>query len=339
MEDVPQEVSTFGKGDHRTPMILIEDNEGNRTNLFTFESYEILKSFEYKTLPSVKDDKKEGEVLKVVLKDTDSNIRLISFYMVFESLDVITRKNIVINDRESNIKLKQAYSLNLDLRGDDLCVKTFNGNWANEMNEYNQKVTIGKYVSDTICGVSSNRTNPLIYLYKDGSTESAGESYAFNLIYSGNHSEVVERTFTGNVRVLTGMNPFTFEYTLGKGEEFEIPEAIMSYSSEGFTKLSLNMQRFVRDHIVEEKFRNFPRKVLNNSWEACYFNFNESKLLKMAKCAKSLGVELFVLDDGWFSTRNDDTQGLGDWVENKKKLPHGLKGLSDRIHKMCFIEF
>ena len=334
LECIHQEISTWGKGDIHNPQFLIKDADAFTSNLFTYKSHEVLESYDYKSLPSVKDDLKEGEVLKITLEDKESNIELFAFYTVFEGTNVITRKHVIKNNREDFITLKQAYSLNLDMMNDSYNLKSFHGEWNKEMNEYNQKLSIGKLVMESTIGVSSSRCNPLMYLYKDGCSLDNGECYAFNLIYSGNHQEVFEVDYNNHLRVQMGMNPFTFEFRLNSGDEFEVPEAIMSYSNKGFNKMSIDLQNFVRDHIIEEKFRYFPRKVLNNSWEACYFNFNERKLLKMAKCAKKLGVELFVLDDGWFGERNDDTKGLGDWFENKKKLPHGLKGLSDGMKKI-----
>ena len=334
LENTLQEVSSWGKGDIHSPQFLIKNKDGFTTNLFTYKSHEIIKSYEYIHIPSVKDDLGEGEVLKINLKDEVENIEISLFYTVFSNTNVITRKHVIKNASEDPITLKQAFSLNLDMKNDSFNLKSFHGEWNNEMNEYNQKLSIGKTVMESLTGTSSNRCNPLMYLYKDGCTNDSGECYAFNLIYSGNHQEIFELDFNNNLRIQTGMNPFTFEYTMEKGEEFEVPEAIMSYTNKGFNKISIDLQNFVRDHIIESNFRYFPRKVLNNSWEACYFNFNERKLLKMAKCAKKLGCELFVLDDGWFGDRNDDTKALGDWIENKKKLPHGLKGLGDKIRKL-----
>ena len=310
LEYYPQEVSSWGKGDIRQPQFLLKDKDGFTTNLFTYESHEIKESYEYITLPSVKDDLKEGEVLIVTLMDKENHIQLEDIYTVFSKYDVITRKHVIKNLNEDPVTLKNAYSMCLDLRNEDYMVKSFHGHWNYEMNEYNTKLNIGRLINESMTGTSSSRSNPLVYLYKDGSTEDTGKSYAFNLLYSGNHQESFEVDFLGNLRVLCGMNPFTFEWNLEKGKEFEVPEAIMSFSDKGFSQLSINLQNFVRNHIIEETFRLVPRKVLNNSWEACYFNFNERKLLSMARCAKRLGCELFVLDDGWFGERNDDHRGM-----------------------------
>lgn len=202
------------------------------------------------------------------------------------------------------------------------------------MNRYDQDLVIGTMISESLCGLSSSRSNPFVMISKKGCQENYGEVYGFNLIYSGNHMESVEVDSLDQARFLTGINPTTFDYTLNKNETFETPEAIMTYSNQGYNTLSHHMHDFVNNHIIRGEWASLPRPVLNNSWEAAYFKFNQRKLLKMAKSAAKVGVELFVLDDGWFSIRNDDTQGLGDWKENNKKLPHGLKGLAEKINKL-----
>lgn len=331
LEVTPLEVSSLGKGDIRTPMIELINPDSSNTSNFLYESHIIDSIIKYETLPY---SKGESESLIITLKDFENNIELKIAYNVFLSEDVITRQATIKNLNKEEIKLKKAYSLNLDLKNDDYIVRSFHGHWANEMNLYDRKLVIGEYVNETRAGVSSNRVNPFFMLYKDGAKEDIGDVFGFNLIYSGNHKEILEVDSLGNLRVLFGINPETFEYLLKENEIFEIPEAIMSYSQNGFNGLSQNLHSYIRSHIIDKEFVSFPRKVLNNSWEACYFNFNEKKLLSMARLAKKLGVELFVLDDGWFKGRNDDTSSLGDWIEDKKKLKSGLKGFGEKIRKL-----
>lgn len=331
LEITPVEISTRGKGDLRYPSIEIENANGSRTSDFTYDSYELKSSEEYSTLPSSKGD---CPSLILHLKDINNKIDMDLIFTVFEEENVISRKTIIRNKNKSDIKLIKAFSINLDLKGDNYTMRSFHGHWGKEMGIYDQDIVIGRCVSETTAGVSSSRSNPFFILYKKGCTEDNGEAFGFNLVYSGNHQESVEKDTFNNIRVLTGINPETFNFILKENEEFEVPEAIMSYSSNGFTSLSLNFHHFIKEHIVDSKFKAYPRPVLNNSWEACYFNFDEKKLLKMGRCAKKLGVELFVLDDGWFGRRTDDTKGLGDWTENRKKLNHGLSGLSLRMQKI-----
>ncbi len=333
-EVMPQEVSTFGKGDMRNPMIKLLHKNGVTTTDLRYDTHEVTNVFNYKDMPSVKDDLKEGECLLITLKDFENKVTLKLAYNVFSKDDVITRKHILINESKEELEVLRAFSNNLDLRNNNYQMRSFHGAWANEMNVYDRDLVIGRTIAEALTGTSSARCNPFIMIHSKGAQEDSGEVFGFNLLYSGNHQESAEVDFFNNARVLQGMNPETFRYILKPNESLEIPESVMSYSPNGYRGLSLSLHSFIMNHIVEENFRFFPRKVLNNSWEACYFNFNEKKLVKMAKCAKSLGCELFVLDDGWFGKRDNDTSSLGDWTENRKKLPSGLKGLSHKINRL-----
>ncbi len=183
-------------------------------------------------------------------------------------------------------------------------------------------------------GCSSSRANPFFMVHSPDASESIGSVYGFNLIYSGNHYAAIEVNAFGKTRIVNGIQPEGFEWILQKGEEFEAPESVMTYSPHGFTGQSENMHKFVREHIVRGKWKNVPRPVLLNSWEACYFNISEHTLPELASIGKDIGIEMLVMDDGWFGERNDDEHSLGDWDANPKKLPHGLKGLGDKLNSM-----
>ena len=329
------EYSTRGKGDIRNPQIEIQYFDGSRTSDFKYISYEIRKHVEIEELPTTKSKDKNIEDLVITLLDEENQVELKLIYSIFEDCDVISRRCEIKNLGKDEIKILRAFSLQFDFFNDHNYVfSSFHGSWIREMNRYDQDIIMGTLISESLCGVSSSRSNPFVMISKKGCNEYYGEVYGFNLIYSGNHMESVEVGSFNQVRFLTGINPTTFDYTLAKDEIFETPEAIMTYSNKGFNEMSHHMHDFVNDHVIRGDWDKIPRPVLNNSWEAAYFNFNERKLLKMAKAAKKTGIELFVLDDGWFSTRNDDTQGLGDWKENFKKLPKGIKGLCKKINKL-----
>ena len=325
LETMLLEVSSMGNGDIRNPSIDIQLKNGCRDLDFIFDSYEIRKHTEMKTLPTSHTNKEDIEELVVSLLDKENNIRLNIIFSVYEENDVISRRMEVINLNEEEIKILKAMSLHLDLIIKDYKLISFHGGWAREMKRYDQPCVIGTISSESVCGVTSSRSNPFIMLGNQNVTEEFGEVYGFNLVYSGNHLESVETDTFNHIRVMSGINPRKFDYSLKKDEVFETPEGIMTYSSSGLRKLSHNMHDFVRNHIVRGAFQDLPRPVLNNSWEAAYFSFNERKLLKMAKKASEAGMELFVIDDGWFGVRNNDLQGLGDWYVNKKKLPGGLE--------------
>lgn len=335
LEDICLEVSSYGKGDIREPFIEIIHDDGSSTCDFRFDSFEIKKYKEpLKTLPSSYDENNQVEELRITLKDEQYKIKLIISYFVFEKCDVITRASKVINEGDVEIRLERLMSTQIDFDHNEIIFTNFTGAWAREMNRNDSLCHQGKMINSSNAGVSSNRNNPFVILSEVGTTEDFGNCYGMNLIYSGNHYEAVEVNSFGKLRFVSGINPNGFSFRLKSGEEFEAPEAVMTFSNKGFNGMSHNMHDFIRKHIVRGKWKDKERPVLINSWEAAYFDISESKIMKMAKAAKEVGVELFVIDDGWFGKRNDDTTSLGDWNVNYKKLPGGIKGISDKINEL-----
>ena len=331
-EDMLLEVSSVGKGDFREPFILVKYPDGSSTSDFIFKEATVLDEPELLVkMPSALPTGEDIKQLKVVLKERVRAVELVLYYTVFEKCNVITRRAVLKNLEKENITIKRIMSLQLDLDEAGLKAITFGGNWGREMKRTDTIVESHTFVNSTASGVSSNRSNPFVMLTKTDATEEAGDCYGFNLIYSGNHYEAVDVSGFYKTRFITGINPLNFEWVLGPDEEFETPEAVMTYSARGYRELSLNMQHFVKKHIVRGKFADKPRPILLNSWEAAYFNISESRILSLAKKAKEAGVELLVMDDGWFKGRNDDTTSLGDWVEDKKKLPGGIEGLAKKV--------
>lgn len=335
LEDIRLEMSSLGKGDIREPFIEIIYPDGGMTCDFLYDHCEILeRKEELETLPSSYGEEGEVEGLKLVLKDRSYKVALELCYYVFADKNVITRTSKVINQGETQIKLKRIMSTQLDFETDDYMLTTFNGAWAREMQKHDMKLTAGKHVNSSICGSSSSRANPFVMLWKNDATEDAGTCYGLNLVYSGNHYEAAEVSGHHKTRFVAGINPMGSSFLLKEGESFEAPEAVMTVSDNGFNGMSQNMHRFVRENIVRGVWKDKVRPVLLNSWEAAYFKIDESKLLKLAKAGKEVGVELFVMDDGWFGNRNDDKSSLGDWFVNKKKLPNGLEGLVKKINDL-----
>lgn len=335
LEDMCLEMSAYGRGDIREPFLEIVHADGSFTSNFTFVKAEINKGKEeYETLPGSYDESGEVEHLCLTLEDKSYGLTLELHYYVYEACDVITRSTKLINSSEESIQLKRLMSMQIDFQTAGYEFTTFTGAWGREMNRHTLKAESGKLMNASYTGTSSNRANPFVMLSKDGCNEDVGECYGFNLIYSGNHYEAVEVSSFGKTRIVTGINPQSFCFVLVAGECFEAPEAVMSYSNVGFNGLSQHMHAFIREHIVRGEWKNKPRPVLLNSWEASYFDINERKLLSLAKAGKEVGVELFVMDDGWFGTRDDDTQALGDWQVNPKKLPNGIKGVVDKVRAL-----
>lgn len=329
------ECSALGKGDLREPMVEVTGKKGVRTLDFVYDSHEISEGKKaFATLPGSYDETGKVKQLKVVLKDKWQELTLELYYWVYEECNVITRTAVLQNDGSESVTVERLLSFLVDLDEDDFAVRSFTGAWAREMHANRIPLTGGKYVLSSMSGTSSNRVNPFFFLEKSETSEDFGPCVGFNLIYSGNHYEAMEVSPYGKTRVVSGIQPCGFSWVLAPGERLEAPEAVMTYTSAGRNGMSKNLHAFVREHIVRGSWKKKERPVLLNSWEASYFDFNESKLLRLAEAGKSVGIELFVMDDGWFGKRDDDTSSLGDWTENKKKLPNGLQGLAKKVNAL-----
>lgn len=336
LEDMLLEVSSVGKGDFREPSIVLRYPDGSRTSDFIFESYEILDNpvFSESMPNAIEDGNGTLEQIKITLSENVKGVKLDLYYCVFPKCDVITRRAVLRNVSEEEINISRLMSLQLDI--DDIGYKmtTFGGCWGREMHKHDTLIDHGSIVNHSMTGITSNRNNPFVMLTKEETNEYSGEGYGFNLIYSGNHYESASVSGFYKTRFMSGLDFTDFNWTLAKGECFETPEAVMTYSSEGYRGISLNMQHFVKRHIVRGKYKDTPRPILLNSWEAAYFDINESKLLSLAKKAHEAGIELFVMDDGWFKGRNNDKTSLGDWVVDTKKLSGGVERLAEKVHEL-----
>lgn len=321
-DTLPLEWSGAGRGDYReTPIEL----NGAATD-FRYVGFEIVDGIVAMGLPQARDG---GETLIITMEQPNARLRL--YYTAFET--ALTRRAVLENIGGEPLKLTKLMSLCLDLPG-DFEMTTFNGGWIAEMGKVTAPVTASRVVNESTTGASSNRHNPGFLLSRPGATEDHGRIYGFNLVYSGNHYASAQRSLQGLTRVMQGVSPDHFAWEIAPGANFETPEAVLCWSDGGFNGLSRRMHRFVNDHIVPKYWRYRHRPVLYNDWEGCMFDFSHSRLMGLARKAKNLGCELFVLDDGWFGDRNNDRAGLGDYSVNKKKLPRGLKGLSRDVRKL-----
>lgn len=335
LEDVCLEFSSLGKGDIREPFVEAVLTDGSTSLDFQFDGVSQKKGKEaLVTLPSSYDELGDAEQLIVTLRDRNSALKVKLIYSVFAECDVITRSVLVENSGEEAVKLTRIMSSQIDFADSDFNFICFQGAWAREMQRCSVPVQGGKLVNASYTGTSSNRANPFVMLTRKNASEDMGECFGFNLIYSGNHYEAVEVNGYGKARFVQGINPQNFEFILNGGESFEAPEAVMSYSTDGYNGLSQNMHSFVKEHIVRGKYKKKERPILLNSWEASYFDIDKAGLVKLAKEGKNVGIELFVMDDGWFGKRDDDSHSLGDWEVNEKKLPGGLDALAKEINKL-----
>lgn len=321
LDALPLEWSGAGRGDYReTPIEL----NGSATD-FRYVRHEILPGIApmESSLPQAKGD---CETLAVYLRQPGAE--LILYYTLFET--AVTRRTVLRCTGDTPIVADKLMSFSVDLPG-QFEMTAFGGGWIAEMRKTVTPVGFTRVVSESTTGASSNRNNPGFLLSEPGATEDDGVVFGFNLVYSGNHYASAQLSLQGLTRVMQGISPDHFCAIVNPGECFETPEAVLCWSDRGFGGLSQNMHTFVNHQIIPAPWQGKVRPVLYNDWEGCMFDFNQARLLDLAKRAKGLGCELFVLDDGWFGKRNDDKAGLGDYTVNQKKLPQGLEGLSKKI--------
>lgn len=335
LEDLRLEMSSYGKGDIREPFVETVCADGSTTLDFLYQDAEMTRGkLQPEGMPGAYGTEEEAEQLCVRLADAQSGLSLLLYYSVFAACDVITRSAVLENTGAEAVTLKRLMSLQLDFDSHDYVFTSFHGAWAREMKRSDLPTRAGRLVNASYAGTSSSRANPFVMLSRPNTCEDAGDCYGFHLIYSGNHYEAAEVSSFGKLRLVTGMNPQSFSWVLTPGQHFWAPEAFMTYSAEGFGKMSRILHHFIREHIVRGVWQHRVRPVLLNSWEAAYFDISERKLLKLAKAGRDAGIELFVMDDGWFGERKDDTSSLGDWEPNPEKLPGGLKGIADKVRAL-----
>ncbi len=315
--------SGSGRGDYRESPVELE----GQAAAFRYESHRSLPGIRpTRDLPQAHG---KAETLELVL--TQENARLTLYFTLFPT--ALTRRTVLENTGSSPLTVTKLMSSCLDLPG-SYDLTAFHGGWISEMQKRTAPVTETRQVIESTTGFSSHKHHPGFLLSAPGATEEQGLVYGFNLVYSGNHYAGIQRSAQNLTRVVQGISPDHFRMELAPGEALETPEAVLTVSDGGFEGVSQNMHAFVNGHIVPPYWQNRSRPVLYNSWEGCMFRFDEGKLLALARKAKKLGCELFVLDDGWFGKRNADNCSLGDYDVNKKKLPRGLKGLGQALNQM-----
>lgn len=329
------EWSGIGRGDYRISPLEVKMPDGSYVQDFLYKSHVIHKgAIKMETLPNAYGSKDDCMTLRIDLEDKSNQVELQLYYTVYEKSDVITRRAVLLNHNVKALTLRRALSMMMDLPNRNYKMITLDGGWINEAHINKRLLTPGTHVNSSTTGGSSNRHNPGFIIASKNTTQEHGWAFGFNLVYSGNHYSAVELSNTDIVRVTLGINPHCFEWELGENEEFETPEAIMSFSDKGYNGVSHHMHDFINEHIVRGNWKKRERPILLNNWEAHFFDFNEHKLLKLAEQGKKLGMEMFVLDDGWFGKRDSDKAGLGDYSVNEKKLPNGIRVFGDKIRRL-----
>ena len=335
LDTLPLEYACDGVGDYRITGAAAVHSDGSCALDLRYKSYRISKGkYSIKGLPAVYADESESETLEIVLKDKYSDIEVTLRYGVLPKLDIITRCASAANNTNEPVILTKAASLCLDIPHGEWEWVHFHGRHAMERLTERMPLCHGIQESSSTRGTSSHHQNPTVLLCSPDCTETSGSCIGAALMYSGSFQTKIQLDQMEQVRLVMGINPELFRWELKPSEVFDTPEVIMSYSSNGMEKLSHNFHKVIREHVCRGKYKLAERPVLINNWEATYFDFNEEKISKIAEQAAALGVDMLVLDDGWFGKRNDDCSGLGDWSVNEKKLCGGLGSLAEKIKKM-----
>ena len=333
LDRLPQECPVFGCGDMREGMLQVRHSDGSEALDLTYLSHSV--SDEKPALPGLPSARGEGSrTLTLTLRDEPTGVEVDLLYTLWDDCDAIARSAVIRNNGKTPVTLEKALSFCLDLEGSGYELVTLQGAWARERQWTRRRLVMGDQGTGTVRGASSQQTSPFLALTGDGCTEDSGECMGFALCWSGSFFANVHVDQFSSARVMMGVQPFDFSWELKGGECFRCPEAYLVYSFEGLGGMSRAFHRLVHSHITSGAFARASRPILINNWEATYFDFNEEKLLSIASCAKDAGVDLFVLDDGWFGRRDSDNCSLGDWTDDLRKLPEGLRGLSRKIHAM-----
>lgn len=334
LENIKQEYPTFGCGDMRFPAYEIERENGSHVVEFVYKEHKIYNGKpKLEGLPATyveSDD--EAQTLELVLEDTSINTRIVLLYTIYEAFPVIARSVRFECDSDEKITLLSAMSACVDLPDKDYEMIDLAGVWARERHVRRHKLDYGIQSIYSMRGCSSYQFNPFLALARENADEFQGQVYGFSLVYSGNFLAQTEVDNYDTARVLMGIHPNGFKWTLGKGESFQTPEMVMVYSEAGLNGMSQTFHKLYRTRLARGTWRDKVRPILINSWEAFYFDFDAPKLLGLADAAADLGMELFVLDDGWFGKRDDSTSSLGDWYPNEEKLKGTLKELAEKIN-------
>ena len=328
------EYSAYGTGDYRDYCLHAVYEDGSHVTDLRFVSYEVKEGkYALEGLPAMYQGEEKAETLEITLRDEYKNLEVVLYYGVFEDLDVITRACKIINQCEEQVRLLRAYSMGLDFDNKDMDMLHFYGRHAMERKMERSPLQHGFQGVESRRGYSSHQQNPFVILCKQDANEEYGWCYGASFVYSGNFSIQAEVSQTDLTRLTVGIQDTQFEFHLDSGESFTAPEVILSFSENGLGQLSRNYHKAIRHNLCRGKYKTERRPVLINNWEATYFDFTPEKLVAIAKDAKELGIEMLVMDDGWFGKRDSDYSGLGDWFVNEKKLKGGLKNLVEEVNK------
>lgn len=324
-----------GLGDYRESCITIETPTGNMGLSLNYVSHKITSGKpELSGLPASFGEEDVCSSLEIVCEDPHTGLQAVLLYTVFEDTDMITRSVKLVNAGKEELFVTKVFSACLDMDNREFEAISLHGSWARERHIQRVPVSHGKFSVESIRGESSHQDHPFMALATKGAGQESGEVYAMHFVYSGNFKVSVQNDQFDQVRMVMGIHPEGFKWKLMPGEKFQAPEVVMTYSAEGLGGMTRSFHDFYRKHLIRGEYKNKKRPILINNWEATYFEFNTEKLIAIAKQASELGIEMLVMDDGWFGNRYDDNRALGDWIVNEEKLRGGLKYLVDEVNKL-----
>ena len=332
---ISKEISEDGLGDFRETSLAITDYKGNNAVELTYKSHKITKgTIALPGLPCVFSDNSKAETLEIITEDKILGAEVSLFYTLFDDTDAIVRFTKINNTGKNHFFIKKAYSASLDLNNNNYDVITLHGSWARERHIDRHSIHMGNQGVSSKRGVSSHQEHPFIAVLDHNADYDKGNVYGMNFIYSGNFVAEVQRNQFDFIRMVMGINPEYFCWKLEPQETFYTPQAVLVYSDNGLNGMTHSFHDLYREHLIRSPYKKSMRPVLINNWEATYFDFNTKKLLDIAKEAKKDGIEMLVMDDGWFGKRNTDNCSLGDWTVNETKINGGLKHLVDEVNKL-----
>jgi len=336
LDTLPQEYPSFGSSDFRQPAFQAQLQNGTTVTELVYESHTIRQGKPgLEGLPAVYvESQEEAQTLEITVKDELSGLKAILSYTVFAHHPAVARSVRFVNTSDVPLNLLRAYSVSLDMPHDSFEMLQLSGAWVRERHVHKRKLVPGLQAVESRRGSSSHMQNPFIALLAEGTTETFGEAYGLSFVYSGSFKAGVEVDQFHTARLFAGINDFDFNWLLKGGESFQTPEAILVYSDEGIGGMSRGYHDLYRTRLCRGEFRDKARPILINNWEATYFNFNADKIEAIATAGQQLGIELFVLDDGWFGKRDSDNSSLGDWFVDRNKLPNGLPDLVQRVKSL-----
>lgn len=335
LDFLPQEMPTDGLGDFRESALAISNKNGNNGVELKYKSYKITnETKKLPGLPCVFGNEKNAQTLEITTEDDILGIEVILIYTIFSNCDAIIRSTKIVNKGTDPVFIKKALSASFDMDDQNYDVITLNGSWARERHIDRHPIHFGKQGVVSMRGETSHQEHPFLAILEHNADWNSGNVYGVNFIYSGNFVADVQKNQFNSIRVLMGINPENFCWKLNSGDDFYTPQAVLTFSQNGLNSMSHIFHNLYREHLIRSPYKKTMRPILINNWEATYFNFDTQKLLDIAKEASKSGIEMLVMDDGWFGHRNSDDSSLGDWFVNENKIKGGLNYLVSEVNKL-----